>query len=49
MKSAGFELSMHLLGNKSEVSATIFQSKFNELLSQYHGFTRNFTDVHVGS
>jgi len=44
LKSTGFQLSLHLLGNKSEVSPTVYQSKFNELLSQYDGYTRIFTD-----
>jgi len=35
---------LHLLGNKSEVSPTVYQSKFKELLSQYDGYTRIFTD-----
>jgi len=34
---------LHLLGNKSEVSPTVYQSKFNELLSQYDGYTHIFT------
>jgi len=32
------------LGNKSEVSPAVYQSKFNELLSQYDDDTRIFTD-----
>jgi len=44
LKSQGFQLSLHLLWNKSEVSPTVYQSKFNKLISQYDGFTRIFTD-----
>jgi len=44
LKPPGFQLSLHLLGNKSEVSPTVYQSKINELLSQYDGYTRIFTD-----
>jgi len=43
-KPTGFQLSLHLHGNKSEVTPTIYQSKFNELLSKYDGYTRIFTD-----
>ena len=35
---------MHLLGNKSEVTPNVYQSTFNELVSQYDGYTRIFTD-----
>jgi len=35
---------MHLCENKSEVSPTVVQSKFNELLSQYDGYTHIFID-----
>jgi len=45
LKPSGFQLSLHLLGNKLEVSPTVYQSKFNEFLSQYDGYTRIFTDV----
>jgi len=38
------KLTVTLLGNKSEVSPTVYQSKFNELLSQYDGYTRIITD-----
>jgi len=34
LKPPGFQLSLHRLGNKSEFSPTVYQSKFNELLSQ---------------
>jgi len=34
LKPPEFQLSLHLLGNKSEVSPTVYQSTFNELLSQ---------------
>jgi len=44
LKPPGFQLSLHLLGSKSEVSPTVYQSKFNELLSQYDGYTCIFTD-----
>jgi len=44
LKQPGFQLFLHLLGTKSEVSPTVFQSKFNELLSQYDDYTRIFTD-----
>jgi len=44
LKPPRFNLSMHLLGNKLEVSPTVFQSKFNELLSHYDGYTHIFTD-----
>ena len=44
MKAPDYQLSMHTLGSKSEVSPTVFQSKFNELLNQYDGYTRIFTD-----
>jgi len=40
----GFQLSLHLLGNKSKVTPSVYQSKFNELLSHYDGYTRIFTD-----
>jgi len=32
LKPPGFELYLHLLGNKSEGSSTVYQSKLNELL-----------------
>jgi len=44
LKLPGFQLSLHLIGNMSEISPTVFQSKFNVLLSQYDGYIRNFTD-----
>jgi len=44
MKAPEFQLSMHTLGSKSEISPTVFQSRFNELLNQYDGYTRIFTD-----
>jgi len=44
MKSTGFQVYLHLLGNKFEVSPTVYQSKFNELLFQYDGYTHIFTD-----
>jgi len=37
------QLSLHLLGNKSEVSPTVYQSKFNELFS-HDDYTRIFSD-----
>jgi len=37
LKPPGFQLSLHLLGNKLEVSPTVYQSKFNEIISQYDG------------
>jgi len=40
----GFQLSLHLHRNKSEVSPTVYQSKFNEFFSQYDVYTRIFTD-----
>jgi len=36
---------MYLLRNNSEVFTTVFQSQFNECLSQYDGYTCTFTDV----
>ena len=42
LKPASFEFSLHLLGNKSEVTPNVYQSSFNELASQYDGFTRIF-------
>jgi len=44
LKPPGFQLSLHLLGNTSEISPTVYQSKFNELLSQCDGYARIFTD-----
>jgi len=44
MKAPEFHLSMHTLGSNSEISPTVFQSRFNELLNQYDGYTRIFTD-----
>jgi len=44
LKPPGYQLSLHLLGKKSEVSSTVYKSKFNKLLSQYDGYTRIFTD-----
>ncbi len=41
---ASFDLTLHLLGNKTDVTPTLFQSKYNELVSQYDGYTRIFTD-----
>jgi len=38
LKLDGFELSVHLLGNKSEVSPTVFLSKSGEHLCQYDGY-----------
>jgi len=40
----GFQLSLHLLGNKSDVFPTVFQSKTYDLLSQYYGHICIFTD-----
>jgi hypothetical protein len=49
LKPACFEFSLHLLGKKSEVTPNVYQSSFNELVSQYDGFTRIFTDIsHIG-
>jgi len=45
LKPSGFQLSLHPLGNKSEVSPTVLKSKFNELMSLCDGYTRIFTDV----
>ena len=44
MKAAEFELSMLLHGSKSDVPPFVFQSKCNEILSQYDGYTRFFTN-----
>ena len=44
LKPADFEFSLHLLGNKSEVTPNVCQSTFNELVSLYDGYTRIFTD-----
>lgn len=44
LKPASFDLTLHLLGNKTEVTPNVFQSSFNELVSQYEGYTRIFTD-----
>ena len=44
LKPASFDFSLHLLGNKSEVTPTVYQSTFNELVSVYDGYTRIFTD-----
>ena len=44
LKAASFEFSLHLLGNKSEVTPNVYQTTFNELVSQYDGYTRIFTD-----
>jgi ribonuclease HI len=44
LKTASFQLDLRLLGNKFEVPPIVYQSKFNELSSQYVGYTRVFTD-----
>jgi len=44
LKPPGFQLSLRLLGNKSEVSPTVYESKVSEILSQYDRYTRIFTD-----
>jgi len=44
LKPSGFQISLHLLGNEAEVCPTVYRSKFNELLSQYDGYIRTFTD-----
>ena len=44
LEPASFEFSLHLLGSKSEVTPNVHQSTFNELVSQYDGYTRIFTD-----
>ena len=43
-KPASSEFSLHLLGNKSEVTPKVFQSSLYELVSQYDGYIRIFTD-----
>jgi len=35
---------MDVLGSKSEISSTVIQTKFNELLAQCDGSTDIFTD-----
>ena len=44
LKPASFDFSLHLLVNKSEVTPNVYQSTFNEPVSQYDGYTRIFTD-----
>ena len=39
-----YQFAFSLLGSKSEVSPTLYEAKLNELLSEYDGFTRIFTD-----
>ena len=38
LKPASFEFSLHPLGNKSEVTPNVYQSSFNEFVSQYSHF-----------
>ena len=44
LKAPQYQFSLSLLGSKSEVSPTLYKAKLNELLSDYDGFTRIFTD-----
>ena len=44
LKPPSFEFFLHLLDNKSEVTPNVYQSTFHELVSQFHGFARLFTD-----
>ena len=40
LKAPEYQFSLSLLGSKSEVSPTVYETKLNELLSEYDGFTR---------
>jgi len=44
LKLASFDFSLHLLGSKTDVTPSLYQSTYNELVSQYDGYTRIFTD-----
>ena len=44
LKAPEYQFSLSLLGSKSEVSPTLYETKLNELLSVYDGFTKIFTD-----
>jgi ribonuclease HI len=44
LKAPSFQLDLQLLGSKCEVPPTVYQSKFNEIVSQFSGYTRIFTD-----
>ena len=44
LKAPQYQFGLSLLGSKSEVSPTLYEAKLNELLSEYDGFTRIFTD-----
>ena len=44
LKAPMFVLTLHLLGSKSEIPPALFIAGFNELLSDYDGYTRIFTD-----
>ena len=45
LKAPEHQFSLSLLGSKSEVSPTLYETKVNEHLSDYDGFTRIFQTV----
>jgi len=45
MTPPGFQLSLDIHGGKSDVSPTVFQGKFDELLSQFDVYTSTITDI----
>jgi len=44
LKAPQYQFSLASLGNKSDISATIYEARLNELLSDYDGYTRIYTD-----
>jgi ribonuclease HI len=44
LKPPAFILDVHSVGTKSEIPPEVFQSKVNEILSNYQGFQRIYTD-----
>ena len=44
LKAPQYQFSLLLLGSKSEVSLALYEAKLNELLSEYDGLTRIFTN-----
>ena len=50
LKPASFDFSLHLLGSKTDVTPTMYQTTYNELVSQYDGYTRILrTDPRLGT
>jgi ribonuclease HI len=44
LRAAQFDLSLHEIGSKSDVSPDVFRSRFNESISVFDGYSRIYTD-----